>query len=173
MANPISDLQALAGAPVTAARDLATIAHALQTLRESGAAVEPLPEAINTIRNVPGIEGAAASLPVLIDAVHQVPAIEALLHPLIAALAPALADVKRVREVVDSQHEQVTHIEAMVPRIECRSQVLERIVVDLQAKADGAIRVLPDPDDQEAVLGPRLAMSSPARDRGSPCATDD
>lgn len=43
----------------------------------------------------------------------------------------------------------MTHIEAMRQRIEGRSQVLERSVVDLQAKADTAMRVLPDPDDDE------------------------
>jgi hypothetical protein len=148
MANPISDLQALARAPVDAARDLAVIAQALQTLPELSAALEPLPEAINAIRNVPGIEDAAASLPDLVDAVDRVPTIEALLLSLIAALEPALADVKRVTEIIDAQHEQVTHIEAMVQSIERRSQVLERSVVDLQANADEAMRALPDPDDE-------------------------
>jgi hypothetical protein len=149
MANPISDLQSLARAPLEAARDLAVIAQALQTLPEISAAVEPLPEAINVIRNVPGIEHVAASLPELVDAVDRVPTIEALLLSLLTALEPALANVKQLREIVDAQQEQVTHIEAMVQRIERRSQVLERSVVDLQANADEAIRALPDPDDQE------------------------
>jgi hypothetical protein len=148
MPNPISDLQALARAPRDAARDLAVIAQALQTLPEISAAVEPIPKAINAIRDVPGIQDAAARLPDVIDAVHRVPTIEALLLSLIAALEQALADVKRVREIVDAQHEQVTHIEVMVERIERRSQVLERSVVDLQAKADEAMRALPDPDDE-------------------------
>jgi hypothetical protein len=78
-----------------------------------------------------------------------VPTIEALLLSLIAALEPALADVRRVTEIVGAQHDQVTHIEAMVQRIERRSQVLERSVVDLQAKADEAIRALPDPNDED------------------------
>jgi chromosome segregation ATPase len=102
MANPISDLQALARAPLDARRELAVIAQALQTLPE--------------IR---------------------------------AELEPALADVRRLREIVAAQQEQVTHIEGMVQRIERRSEVLERSVVDLQAKADEAMRVLPNPDDEE------------------------
>jgi hypothetical protein len=68
---------------------------------------------------------------------------------LIAALEPALADVKQLRQIVDAQQDQVTHIEAMVQRIERRSQVLERSVVDLRADADEAMRALPDPDDEE------------------------
>jgi DNA repair ATPase RecN len=149
MANPISDLQALARAPVDAARDLAEIAQALQTMPEISAAVQPLPKAIDDIRRVPGIDEAAASLPALVDAVHRVPTIEALLVSLIAALEPTLADVKRVTEIVDAQQQQVTHIEAMVQLIERRSQTLERSVVDLQAKADEAMRALPDYDDEE------------------------
>jgi hypothetical protein len=149
MANPISELQTLARAPLDAARDLAKIAQALQTLPEISAAVEPLPGAINDIRNVPGIEHAAASLPDLFDAVDRVPTIEVLLLSLIAALEPALADVEQLRQIVDAQQDQVTHIEAMVQRIERRSQVLERSVVDLQANADEAMRALPDPDDEE------------------------
>jgi Skp family chaperone for outer membrane proteins len=78
-----------------------------------------------------------------------VPTIVALLVALIAALEPALADVKRVTEIVDAQHAQVSHIEAMVQRIQRRSQVLERIVVDLQSKADEAMRALADPDDKD------------------------
>jgi hypothetical protein len=149
MANPIAELQALARAPLEAARDLAVIAQALQTLPEISAAVEPLPGAIKDIRNVPGIEHAAASLPDIVDAVDRVPTIEALLLSLIAALEPALADVKQLRQIVDAQQDQVTHIEAMVQRIERRSQVLERSVVDLRADADEAMRALPDPDDEE------------------------
>lgn len=149
MANPISDLRALARAPLAAARDLAVIAQALQTLPDISAAVEPLPVAVNAVRNVPGIDDAAASLPDLVDAVHRVPTIEALLVSLIAAIEPALADVRRVTEIVDAQQDQVAHIEAMVQRIERRSQVLERSVVDLQANADEAMRALPDPDDHE------------------------
>jgi hypothetical protein len=148
MTNPISDLQALARAPRDAARDLGAIAQALQTLPEISAAVEPLPAAINNIRNIPGIDAAAASVPDLVDAVRRVPTIETLLLSLIAALEPTLADVRRVTEIVDAQHQQVTHIEEMVERIERRSQVLERSVVDLQAKADEAMRALPDPDDE-------------------------
>jgi DNA repair ATPase RecN len=149
VANPISDLQALARTPLAAARDLAQIAQALQTLPEISAAITPLPEAINDIRHIPGIDEATASLPDLVDAVHRVPTIEALLVSLIAALEPALTDVKRVAEIVDAQHQQVTHIEAMVQLIERRSQTLERSVADLQAKADEAMRALPDPDDEE------------------------
>ena len=148
MANPISDLQAVARAPLEATRDLAVIAQALQTLPGIGAAVEPLPAAINDLRNLPGIDDAAASLPDLVDAVRRVPTIEGLLVSLIAALEPTLVDVRRVTEIVDAQHQQVTHIEAMVERIERRAQVLERSVVDLQAKADEAMRALPDPDDE-------------------------
>jgi hypothetical protein len=148
MANPISDLQALARTPLEAARDLAVIAQALQALPDISAAVQPLPAAINDIRNVPGIEDAAASLPDLVDAVHRVPTIEVLLVSLIAAVEPALADVKKLREIVDAQQDQVSHIEEMVQRIERRSLVLERGVVDLQAKTDEAMRALPDPDDE-------------------------
>jgi chromosome segregation ATPase len=147
MTNPIFDLQSLARAPLEAARDLSVIAHALQTLPEISAAVEPLPQAINDIRNIPGIQDAVASLPNLVDAVERVATIEALLLSLIAAVEPALSDVKQLREIVDAQQDQVTHIEAMVQRIERRSQVLERSVVDLQANADEAMRALPDPDD--------------------------
>jgi hypothetical protein len=149
MANPISDLQTLARAPLEAARDLAGIAQAVQTLPDISAAVKPVPGALNAIRTLPGVDDAAASLPDLVDAVRRVPTIEGLLVSLIAALEPALADVKRVTEIVDAQQTQVTHIEAMVERIEQRTQVLERSVVDLQAKADEAMRALPDPDDEE------------------------
>jgi hypothetical protein len=152
MANPISDLQSLARAPLDAARDLAVIAQALQTLPEISAAVEPLPQAINDIRNIPGIDSAAASLPDLVDAVDRVPTIEALLLSLITAIEPTLRDVKQLREIIDAQHDQVTHIEAMVQRIERRSHVLERSVVDLQANADEAMRALPDPDDERGAL---------------------
>jgi hypothetical protein len=148
MTNPIADLQALARTPRDAARDLAAIAQALQTLPEISAAIEPLPAAINDIRNLPGIDAAAASLPDVVDAVRRVPTIEALLLSLIAALEPTLSDVKQLREIVDAQQDQVTNIEAMVQRIERRSQVLERSVVDLQANADEAMRALPDPDDE-------------------------
>ena len=102
-----------------------------------------------TSATFPGIDEAAASLPDLLDAVHRVPTIEALLVSLMAALEPALADVKRVTEIVDAQQQQVTHIEAMVQLIERRSQTLERSVVDLRAKADEAMRALPDPDDEQ------------------------
>lgn len=101
-ANPISDLQTLARAPLGAARDLAVIAQALQTLPEISAAVEPLPGVVSGIRNVPGIEHAAASLPDLVDAVQRVPTIEALVLSLIAALESALADVTRVTEIIDA-----------------------------------------------------------------------
>jgi hypothetical protein len=149
MANPISDLQALVRTPLEAARDLAVIAQALQTLPDISAAVQPLPQAIHDIRTVPGIEDVAASLPELLDAIHRVPTIERLLVSLIAAIEPALADVKQLKEIVDAQQDQVTRIEAMVHRIERRSEVLERSVVDLQANADEAMRALPDPDNED------------------------
>jgi hypothetical protein len=135
--------------PLEAVRDLSLIARALQTLPEISAAVEPLPEAINAVRNLPGIDDASAILPDLVDAVHRVPTIEALLVSLIAAIEPTLADVRQLREIIDAQQKQVTHIEAMVQRIERRAEVLEHGVVDLQAKTDETMHALPDPDDEE------------------------
>jgi hypothetical protein len=116
--NPVSDLQTLARAPMEALRDLAFIADALQALPGITAAVEPLPEAL-----------------------RQLPAIEKSLRTLIASLEPALADVRRLREVIETQHQQVIHIDTTVQRIDRRTRVLER-----------SVRALPDPDDDRGPL---------------------
>ena len=86
------------------------------------------------------------------DAVRILPEIENLMVSLVAVLKPALVDVHELRGIVGSQQLQVTHIEEMVQRLDTRTLVLERAVVDLQNKADRAMRLLPDPDDDNQTV---------------------
>jgi len=86
------------------------------------------------------------------DAVQILPEIENLMVSLVAVLKPALVDVHELRGIVGSQQLQVTHIEEMVQRLDSRTLVLERAVVDLQNKADRALRLLPDPDDDNRTV---------------------
>jgi hypothetical protein len=149
MANPISDLQALARAPLDAACDLAVIAQALQTLPEISAAVEPLPEAINGIRNI-----RVSKTPQRACATSSMQLTE--YRRSRRCCSRSSRRLSRRSRTSDSSGRsslpnmgQVTHIEAMVQCIERRSQVLERGVVDLQANADEAMRALPDPDGEQ------------------------
>jgi len=64
----------------------------------------------------------------------------------------ALADVHELRGIVGSQQQQVTHMEEMMQRLDRRTVVLERAVVDLQNKADRAMRLLPGPDDENRTV---------------------
>jgi hypothetical protein len=119
--DPLADLQALARAPLDIARDLRGIAEA--------------------VRILPDIEDAVRPLTAIL------PAIEGLIISLTAALEPALIDVHQLRGIIASQQQQVTHIEEMIQRLDLRTAVIERTVVDLQTKADDAMQLLPDPDD--------------------------
>lgn len=125
--DPLADLQALARAPLEIARDLRTI--------------------VDAVDNLPEIQEAARSLPAIVEALQMLPAIEHLIVSLVAALEPALTDVHELRGIVGSQQQQVTHMEEMMQRLDRRTVVLERTVVDLQNKADRAMQLLPDPDD--------------------------
>lgn len=103
--------------------------------------------------NLPEIQEALRSLPAIVEAVQLLPAIENLIVSLVAALEPALSDVHEVRGIVGSQQEQVSHMEEMMQRLDRRTVVLERAVVDLKNKADPAMQLLPDPDgDDRSVL---------------------
>jgi hypothetical protein len=130
--DPVGDLQALARAPLEIARDLRAIADAITIL--------------------PDIEAAVGSLPAIGDALQILPAIESQIVAISASLQPLAADVKEVRKVVASQQLQVTHIEQMIQRLDRRTRVLERTVLDLQTKADHAMRLLPDPDDDNRTV---------------------
>jgi hypothetical protein len=131
--DPLGDLQALARAPLDVARDLRVIADAITILPEIEAAVRGLPAIGEALRILPAIESQIASLSVAVESM--------------------LADVNEVRRVVASQQLQVTHIEQMIQRLDQRTGVIERTVVDLQTKADHAMRLLPDPDgDNRTVL---------------------
>jgi hypothetical protein len=145
--DPLADLQALARAPLDVARDLRAIADAVRILPEIEEALRPLPKIVDAADGLPEIQEAVRSLPAIIEAVRMLPAIENLIVSLVAALEPALADVHELRGIVGSQQQQVTHIEEMMQRLDRRTVTLERAVVDLQSKADHAMELLPDPDD--------------------------
>jgi hypothetical protein len=82
----------------------------------------------------------------------MLPAIENLIVSLVAALEPTPADVRELRGIVGSQQQRVTHIEEMMQRLDGRTVVLERTVVDLQAKADRALQLLREPDDDSRTV---------------------
>jgi chromosome segregation ATPase len=145
--DPLADLQALTRAPLDVARDLKAIADALRVLPEIEQALRPLPKIVDTAERLPELQDALHSLPTIIEALHRLPAIEDLIVSLAAALQPALTDVHELRGIVGSQQQQVTHIEEMMQRLDRRTVVLERAVTDLQHKADRAMHLLPDPDD--------------------------
>jgi hypothetical protein len=150
--DPLADLQALTRAPLDLARDLKVIADALRVLPDIEKALRPLSQLVDTADS-PEIHDALHSLPAIFEALHRLPAIENLLVSLAAALEPALGDVHELRGIVGSQQQQVTHIEDMMQRLDRRTVVLERAVVDLQNKADRAMQLLPDPaDDNRTVL---------------------
>lgn len=145
--DPLGDLQALARAPLEVARDLRAIADAVQILPEIAEAIQPLPKIVDAVDHLPEIQDAVRSIPALVEAVQMLPAIERLIVSLVAALEPALTDVHELRAIVGSQQQQVTHMEEMMQRLDRRTMVLERTIVDLQKKADHAMRLLPDPED--------------------------
>lgn len=150
-----------------AARDLHAVAQAAPALRDLAGAVAPLPDALQQmlallqrVRELPGIDEAANSLPMLVEGIRNLPVIEERLLALIASVEPALLDVHRVREVVEAQQQQVTHLEQMMQTLEERSGVLERAILQLKAQADEAMRVLPDPnEDHGAIAKVRHALS--------------
>ena len=150
--DPLADLQALARAPLDVARDLRAIADAVRVVPEIEEAIRPLPKIVDAADSLPEIQEAVRSLPAIVEALRMLPAIETLLVSLAAALEPALADVHELRGIVGSQQQQVTHMEEMMQRLDRRTVVLERAVVDLQNKADRAIRLLPDPDDDNRTV---------------------
>lgn len=112
-------------------------------------AVEPLAD-LQALARAP--LDVARNLRAIADAVRILPEIENLIVSLVAALEPALGDVHELRAIVGSQQQQVTHIEEMMQRLDRRTVVLERTVVDLQNKADHAMRLLPDADDDSRTV---------------------
>lgn len=111
-----------------------------------------MPAVVQQIRELPAINQAVQSLPMIVEGIRNLPVIEQAVLALIAALEPALLDLHRVREIVDVQQQQVTHVEEMMQAIERRSAVLERAVLGLKAQADEAMRALPDPDDDRGAI---------------------
>jgi hypothetical protein len=150
--DPLGDLQALARAPLEVARDLRAIAEAVQILPEIAEAIRPLARFVDAVEDLPEIQDAVQSIPAIIEAVQMLPAIEHLIVSLVAALEPALTDVHELRGIVGSQQQQVTHMEEMMERLDRRTVVLERTIVDLQSKADRAMKILPDPDDDSRTM---------------------
>ena len=150
--DPLADLQALARAPLRVARDLQAIADALQVLPEVAEAIRPLPTIVEAVGNLPDIQDAVRSIPAIVEAVQMLPAIEHLIVSLVVALEPALTDVHELRGIVGSQQQQVTHMEEMMQRLDRRTLVLERTILDLQGKADRAMELLPDPDDDSRTV---------------------
>ena len=63
----------------------------------------------------------AADLTAITDAMRSVRTIETMLASLLAALDPLLADVERLREMVEPQQERVAHIEQMMQVLEQRT----------------------------------------------------
>ncbi len=145
--DPLADLRTLARVPLDVARDLAAIADAVQILPEIAEATRALPKVVDAVNDLPKIQRAVRSLPAISQALRILPTIENLLVALTASLEPALGDVHDIREVISSQQLQVTHIEEIMQRLDRRTLVLERAVVELQSKADEAMELLPDPDD--------------------------
>jgi hypothetical protein len=150
--DPLGDLQALARAPLDVARDLRAIADAIQVLPDIEAAVRPLPALADAADKLPAIQEAISGVPTIVEAVRLLPTIEGLMVSLTAALEPALLDVHELRGIIASQQQQVTHIEEMLQRLDRRTVVIERSVVDLQSKADHAMQLLPDPDDDNRTV---------------------
>ena len=150
--DPLADLQALARAPLGVGRDLRVIADAVQVLPEVAEAIRPLPKIVDAVEGIPDIQDVVRSIPAIVEAVQMLPAIEHLVVSLVAALEPALTDVHELRGIVGSQQQQVTHTEEMMERLDRRTLVLERTIVDLQKKADHAMELLPDPDDHNRTV---------------------
>jgi hypothetical protein len=150
--DPLGDLRSLTRAPLDVTRDLRAIADAARILPEIEEALRPLPRIVDAATDLPALEEAVGSLPAILEAVRAVPALEALVISLLAVLEPALADVHELRGIVGSQQQQVTHMEEMMRRMDQRTGVLERVVLDLQSKADQAMRLLPDPDDDNRTV---------------------
>jgi hypothetical protein len=87
------------------------------------------------------------------DGVRRImPALEDVLLILNAGLAPLFADVVRLRETVLPQQERVAHIEHMTEGLSERVINIERAVLQLQARLDAAMRLLPDPNDDRGPL---------------------
>jgi hypothetical protein len=74
------------------------------------------------------------------------------LASLLVAFGPPIRDVARLREIVEPQQERVAHIEQMMEALSERTIVIEQAVLDLTAKAEAALELLPDPDDDRGVL---------------------
>ncbi|MDQ6608136.1 MAG: hypothetical protein M3Z06_16510 [Actinomycetota bacterium] len=94
----------------------------------------------------------ASDLRAIAEAVSSVPRIEEKLARLLLALEPVARDVECVRETVVPQQERVAHIEQMMEGLQQRVIVIERAVLHLESKVDGAMKLLPDPDDDRGVL---------------------
>jgi hypothetical protein len=160
--SPLTPLRRAARVAARIDRDIESIAQAARSVPEIARAVAPVPELIAQLRASPELRAAWRSLPALVSAVQRLPAIADAIEPLpviertilalAAALEPALADVHRLHEIVDLQQNQVSHIEQMLERVERRSAILEQAILDLQSKADEAMRALPDPDDDRGAI---------------------
>ncbi len=94
----------------------------------------------------------ATDLNVIAKAMRDVSAIETMLASLLSALEPLLTDVERLRKTVEPQQQRVAHIEQMMQTLDRRTAVIEQTVQQLAAKADDAIKLLPDPDDDRGAL---------------------
>lgn len=82
----------------------------------------------------------------------MLPAIERLIVSLVAAVEAALIDAHELR-VGRFPAAGDAHMEATMQRLDRRTMVLERTIVDLQKKADHAMELLPDPEvDNRMVL---------------------
>lgn len=93
-----------------------------------------------------------SDLRAIAEAVSSVPAIEERLTWLVSALDPITLDVERLRETVVPQQQRVAHIEQMMQGLQQRVIVIERAVVHLESSVGGAVRLLPDPDDDRGML---------------------
>ncbi len=103
-----------------------------------------------TITRVPG--AVIGDLRAIAEAVSSLPAIEEKLGRLLSALEPITRDVECLRETVVPQQERVAHIEQMMEGLQQRVIVIERAVVHLESSVGGAVRLLPDPDDDRGML---------------------
>ncbi len=86
------------------------------------------------------------------DAVRSLPAIEELVRTLSSGLRPLMTDVERLRDTVEPQQQRVAHIEHMMEGLSQRTIAIEQAVLNLEAKADAATKLLPDPDDDRSPL---------------------
>ena len=91
-------------------------------------------------------------LDAIAEAVRRVPPIEQALASLRPQIEAATTDVRRVRETVEPQQERVAHIEDMVEDMHARLEAMEGALSRLLSMAEGAVELLPDPDDDRGPI---------------------